>query len=259
MIKNTVLSILALFPLMVFAVVDTRSAGYTRVDEDFKTPGTGFELKIERAYNSRSLYNGIFGYGWCSNFETRLDTLPGNIIRGVECGAGMEIVYRPKTQGLNINEQVKSIVSEVKKRRKINEVQLKKLTKDLKQSQTLRSDFMTALQLKGKITAGLKYYANGRSNEYIESKNNKFYRYLPNGVSEVFNSDGSLSRIYDKFGNYIDFTWIQSKITITDNKGRRLILTLDSSNGKVKEARFGKKWWQNTNMTGKKISGKFGA
>lgn len=241
MIKNTAFSILSFLPLMVFSVVDTRSAGYTRVDEDFETPGTGFELKIERAYNSRSLYNGIFGYGWCSNFETRLDTLPGNIIRGVECGAGMEIVYRPKTQGLNIDEQVKSIISEVKKRRKVNKAQLKKLTRDLKQSQTLRSDFITALQLKGKITAGLKYYANGRSNEYIESKNNKFYRYLPNGVSEVFNSDGSLSRIYDKFGNYIDFTWTQSKITITDNKGRRLILTLNPSNGKVKEAHFGKK------------------
>ena len=150
--------------------------------------------------------------------------------------------YRPKTQdvGEQIKSQVKGIINEVKKRRKINKTQLKKLTKDLNQSQTLRSDFMTALQLKGKITAGLKYYANGRSNEYIESKNNKFYRYLPNGVSEVFNSDGSLSRIYDKFGNYIDFTWTQSKITITDNKGRRLILTLNSSTGKVKEARFGK-------------------
>lgn len=240
MIKNTLLFNLFFLSLTVSAVVDTRSAGYTRVDEDFKTPGTGFELKIERAYGSRSLYNGIFGYGWCSNFETRLDTLPGNIIRGVECGGGMEIVYRPKTQGLNIDEQVNSIVSEVKKRRKISSAKLKKLTKDLTQSQTLRSDFMTALQLKGKITAGLKYYANGRSNEYIESKNNKFYRYLPNGVSEVFNNEGSLSRIYDKFGNYIDFTWAQSKITITDNKGRRLALILNPSNGKIKEARFGK-------------------
>ena len=92
-------SLTAFFPLTVFAVVDTRSAGYTRVDEDFKNPGTGFELKIERAYNSRSLYNGIFGYGWCSNFETRLDTLPGNIIRGVECGGGMEIVLSPENTG----------------------------------------------------------------------------------------------------------------------------------------------------------------
>lgn len=241
MMKHFLFLILFFFSLAVFAVVDTRSAGYTRVDEDFKVSGTGFELKIERAYGSRSLYNGIFGYGWCSNFETRIDTLPGNIIRGVECGGGMEIVYRSKKQVFNIDVQVKSIVSEVKKKRKISKSELKKLEKDLKQSQTLRNDFLTALQLKGKVTAGLKYYANGRSNEYVESKNNKFYRYLPNGVSEVFNSEGVLSRIYDRFGNYVDFKWTQSKITIADNKGRRLILVLNSSTGKVKEAYFGKK------------------
>ena len=186
--KNYITVFIALFFFSVtsFAVVDTRSAGYSRVDEDFRVSGSGFELKIERASSSRSLYNGIFGYGWCSNFETRLDTLPGNIMRGVECGGGMEIIYRPKKQGLNIDKQVQSILAEVKKRRKMSKKQLQKLEKDLKQSQTLRNDFITALQLKGKVTPGLKYYANGRSNEYIEFKNNKFHRYLPNGVSEVF-------------------------------------------------------------------------
>lgn len=240
MIRNTFL-LLFFLPLASQAIVDTRSAGYTKVQEDFRAPGSGFELKIERAYNSRSLYNGIFGYGWCSNFETRLDTLPGNLIRGVECGGGMEIIYHPKNQGLNIDKQVASILAEVKKRRKVDKTTLAKLEKDLKQSQTLRNDFLTQLNLKAKVTSGLKYYANGRFNEYVESKNNKFYRHLPNGVSEVFDSEGALVRVYDKFGNYIDFTRSRSKIIITDNKGRRMTLILDPSTGKVKEARFGKK------------------
>lgn len=239
MIKKISVLISFFFPLFASAVVDTRSAGYTRVDEDFRAGGAGFDLKIERASGSRSLYNGIFGYGWCSNFETRLSTLPGNIIRGVECGGGMEIIYRAKNQGLNISTQVSSILAEVKKRQKLDKKTLQKLEKDLRQSQTLRSDFLTALpELKGKVTAGVKYYANGRSSEYVEFKNNKFYRYLPNQVSEVFTSDGRLSRIYDKFGNYIDFTWRRDKIIVTDNKGRRLSLILDPNTGKVKEARF---------------------
>ena len=241
MIKKISLFTSFLFSLSSLAITDTRSAGYSRVDKVFQAVGTGFELKVEIAYNSRSLYNGLFGYGWCSNFETRLDTLPGNIIRGVECGGGMEINYHPKKQGLNIDTQVNVILTELKKRRKMNKKTLQKLERDLRQSQTLRNDFLTALQLKGKVTSGLKYYANGRSNEYIISKNNKFHRHLPNGVSEVFDSEGRLSRVYDKFGNYIDFSWSRNKVTVMDNKGRQLHLILDTSTGKVKEARFGKR------------------
>ena len=149
MIKNTFLMLFFL-PLTILAIIDTRSAGYTKVQEDFRASGSGFELKVERAYNSRSLYNGIFGYGWCSNFETRLDTLPGNIIRGVECGGGMEIIYRPKNQGLNIVKQVSSILAEVKKRKKVDKNTLAALEKDLKQSQTLRNDFLTQFKTQGK-------------------------------------------------------------------------------------------------------------
>ena len=226
-----------------FALVDTRSAGYTQVQEHFKSVGPGFELKIEAAYNSRSLYNGIFGYGWCSNLETRLDTLPGNVIRGVECGGGMEILYHPK--GLDSAEaasrQTESIIKATLQRRKMDPKTLAGLRRDLIKSQTLRNDFLTALELKAKVTQGLKYYAGGRFNEYVESKGGKFFRHLPNGVSEVFAGSGALIKVYDKFGNFIDITRGRRNITVTDNRGRRLVLILDSSTGKVREARFQKK------------------
>ena len=234
--------------------MDTRSAGYNRVEEDFQVPGTGFELKIQRAYNSRSLYNGIFGYSWCSNLETRLDTLPGNIIRGVECGGGLEIIYYPKKQGLNINTQMNSILTELKKRRKMDKKTCKNWEKNLKQSQTLRNDFLTALKLKGEATPQMKYYANGRSNEYIVFKNNKLHRYLSSGVSQVFDIEGRLSRVYDKFGNYIDFSWRKNKVTVIDNQGQQLNLILDTLTGKVKEAGLENSLLQNTNRMGRGIS-----
>ena len=230
----------AFFAPSAAALVDTRSAGYTQVREHFKAPGPGFELKIEAAYNSRSLYNGILGYGWCSNLETRLDALPGNVIRGVECGGGMEILYHTKGQAkaLAPARQTESIIQETLKRRKMSQKTIASLRADLMKSQTLRSDFLTALGLKAKVVQGMKYYANGRVNEYVESKSGKFVRHLPNGVSEVFASDGSLAKIYDKFGAFIDIKRSRKKIEVTDNKGRRLVLLLDPITGKVKEARF---------------------
>ncbi len=34
---------------------------------------------LSRTYNSRSLWNGIFGFGWCADFEKRLDVKSGKI------------------------------------------------------------------------------------------------------------------------------------------------------------------------------------
>ena len=67
--KKMFFLIAAFFPLSVFGIVDTRSAGYSKTFVDFRSPGTGFLLTAERTYNSRSLYNGLFGFGWCSNLE----------------------------------------------------------------------------------------------------------------------------------------------------------------------------------------------
>lgn len=56
------------------AVVDLSIANYsdTWTDMEYVDSGTAL-LTIERAYNSRSLFDGIFGFGWCSDFETRLE------------------------------------------------------------------------------------------------------------------------------------------------------------------------------------------
>ena len=63
-----------------YAIVDMNSAAYSNVWTDIAVPGTGYDLKVVRAYKSRTLFNGIFGFGWCSTFETKLEpTSEGNI------------------------------------------------------------------------------------------------------------------------------------------------------------------------------------
>ena len=223
-------------PVVSLAVVDTQSAGYSKTFVDFKSEGAGFPLKVERTYNSRSLYNGLFGFGWCSNFETRLTALPDNSVKSVECGGGLEIFYYPKNKSGNVDLQVRLILKGIRKSAQLSSAQLKTLKKDLLQSQTLRADFMGALDIKGKIKPGVKYYANGRASEYVVLREGGLTRYLPNGITEVFNRAGRLVRAFDRAGNRISITWGKKEVLITDNRGRRLQFILGS--GKIKRIKF---------------------
>ena len=92
---------LFLCPFFASAVVDTKSAGYSKTYIDFNFAIEKYGFKLERAYNSRSIYNGLFGFGWCSNLETVLMVLPDNSVKVTECGGGMEVFLfskKPKTK-----------------------------------------------------------------------------------------------------------------------------------------------------------------
>ncbi len=225
-----------------FGIVDIRSAGYSKTFIDFKTENSGFNFKVERTYNSRSLFNGLFGFGWCSNFETQLEVLPDNSLKIAECGGGLEVFYYPKNKKANVSIQVDLILKEIKKSKTVkNPKSVRQLKKDLIQSQTLRADFLKALNIKGKVTKGVVYYANGKTSEFITVQSGTYRRHLPNGVSEVFNSKGQMIKSFDQFGNVIDVSWQPKAVRVIDGLGRQLKLNLDSRTKKVKSITFGKK------------------
>lgn len=78
-----------------WALVDTKNANYSQSWIDLELPGAGYDLKVQRTYNSRTLYEGIFGFGWCSNFETSLSVAAQSVTL-TECGAGQETVFTMK-------------------------------------------------------------------------------------------------------------------------------------------------------------------
>ena len=65
--KKTLLAIAVLFSAQAHALVDMKNANYSNTWIDMDVPGSGYDLKIVRTYNSRSLFNGMFGFGWCSD------------------------------------------------------------------------------------------------------------------------------------------------------------------------------------------------
>ena len=83
--SSLVLTLLLLVTFKTFnsnAIVDMKNANYSNTWVDFELEGTGYDLKLERTYNSRTLFNGIFGFGWCTNFETKLEvTAESNLFK----------------------------------------------------------------------------------------------------------------------------------------------------------------------------------
>lgn len=98
MFKQKIISLFVLFlSVQSFAAIDMKNANYTNTWTDLIVPGSGYDFKIARTYNSRVLFNGIFGFGWCSDFETNIDVKP-DAVRLTECGGGQEVLYKLKSK-----------------------------------------------------------------------------------------------------------------------------------------------------------------
>ena len=231
---------LFVYPFFSFGIVDTRSAGYSKTFVDFLATDSSYPMEINRTYNSRSIYNGLFGFGWCSNFETRLSVLPDQSIKIVECGGGMEILYHLPGKNPDVQMYVDQILAELKKRKvKMPASKLQKLREDLLNSQNLRADFLKSLDIKGKALRGKKYLAKGRAKETLVYTSRGYRRLLPNGYEELFNNEGRLIESRYK-GSKIEISWADKKVEIMDDTGNKLLLPLNKA-GKVTQVLYNKK------------------
>lgn len=55
------------------AEVNLQEASFIQKQNDFRLP------LMARTYNSRSLWMGVYGFGWCAEFEKRVDPLSGQL------------------------------------------------------------------------------------------------------------------------------------------------------------------------------------
>ena len=224
--NTTTVLLLFVFQAYIFqaqGLMDTKSANYTKTFVDVALPGSGLPLMIERTYNSRSLYNGMFGYGWCSNLETRLEVLPDDTLMVVECGGGAEIPYATKNSQGNRAVLQGKIMAEVKKKKGLTSKYIAQVERDLKRSSLLQSELIRAFGLRGKAKNGQTYHAVGRQNERVQFNGQQYKRFMANGEIQVFNRQGQLIQEKDRSGNWVRIKRKRGKIaTVMDSRGRRL-------------------------------------
>jgi len=222
-----------------YALVDMKNANFSESWTDMTVPGVGYDLRINRTYNSRSLFDGIFGFGWCSDFETKVEVTPEGALRLTECGAGMETVYTSKNFSPNrVKQTIKMIVDEVRKRRpELKPDYFTNLEKELKSNENLREEFARQLNLRGKLEEGQVYLANGREAESISVKNGVYRRSLTDGTAQAFDvTTGRMVQLYDKNQNYLKLVWTNGILqSVSDNMGRKLTFTFNSTSKKVEK------------------------
>ena len=203
------------------SMIDLKNSNFSDVWTDIILPGSGFELKIERTYNSRTIFSGIFGFGWCSNFETTLAVSMVNTIVLTECGAGQRIDYGVPVPSKHVNAILRKHIKNRNPGR--SESQMLGLKEDLITDIALREELARRLKLKGEVIEGKFYRANGTGAEYIYFEDDKYTRVKTNWERGIFDIEGRLIKLHDLHGNFLEFSYEGKKIDkVSDNFGRSL-------------------------------------
>lgn len=224
-----------LFSLSAQALVDMKNANFSDYWVDIILPGKKTDLKIDRTYSSRSLFSGIFGFGWCSSLEVKIDiTLEGNLVLN-ECD-GLAINFYPANYNTKlINTSVNKITALLKKKY-INKTD--KYFEDLKKQ--MRSDHKLRSQLAGEVgfkiptTKNSVFLANGKEIDKISFDGRYYIRTLPDRSMQKFDSDGRLVYLYDQKKNYLKISYKDTAIShVSTNEGLKVTF-IYGTNNKIK-------------------------
>jgi YD repeat-containing protein len=234
------------------ALVDMNNASYSNTWVDMDLPGGGYEMKIVRAYKSRTLYNGMFGFGWCSNFETKLETTSEGNIKISECGDGQEIIYSAREiSKKDVDTTITQIMTKMKADPKIKATSpdyFKKISTQLSEDDEQRAQFARQYGVIVPIKEGTKFMANGKEVENVVLTKTFYTRNLPDGSFQRFDLNGRITHMYDKNGNFLKFEYDKDMLKeLEDNNSRKLafkyypnkkVKQITGPNGLISEYKF---------------------
>lgn len=208
------------------ATVDMKNANYTESYIDVQVAGSGYSLKVQRIYNSRTVFSGMFGFGWCSEFETSVEKTPEGYLKLQECGAGQEITYKPKNDAGNSVEKTVAAVVEFYKKTNPNagNESLETLREQLRNDSSLRNRWAKQAGFAASdVKKGTVFASDNLEVETIEFDGTQYTRNLVDGAAQRFNPAGKLTALYDKNGNFLKINYSGDTIKeIVDNTGKKL-------------------------------------
>lgn len=84
-------------PFSSYGGVNIKDATFYETWRDLRSPGGATALDLKRTYKSRSLGNGFFAFGWCSNIEKSLTVIGPDKITLKDCEFAEDKVFEKVT------------------------------------------------------------------------------------------------------------------------------------------------------------------
>ncbi|MEK6705928.1 MAG: DUF6531 domain-containing protein [Bdellovibrionota bacterium] len=229
--------------LLVFCVMDSASANVSLKNGNFFMTYTdivypgGFEPKIERVYNSKTSFHGIFGWGWGTEYEAYLSVSADGSVVVHEYGGGADNRFNPeKFSSEELGKAADTIAESAQKAGVIGSAdQLAKYKEKLRSDASFRNDEWEKLIHQGRVNGrqindGARLQSNRFSYQYITKVSGGYVRTFDSGKIEKFNESGKLVRLSDKNNNYIEIVYRKDGLIekILDNFNRKMFFTFNS-------------------------------
>ena len=240
-ISLLVLAFLAL-PSTGHALVAITNGNYFTgfIDINHPTAGVGYQLKIERTYNSRSQYDGIFGYGWGTEFESFLIPAADGSVVIQESGGGEKTRFTPKAfDSGNMSKYVNELVK-ARQKKKVG-FDIAQYKKKLLGDADYRDEQGRTLGLMPSLPVGTKLYSSQRGDKQVVTVIKKgFVRRYGDGRQNFFTTRGKVRDFgVDLRRRTLDGVYL---ITVYNDPIKKVKLTFkyDTSNGQLKSISDGK-------------------
>jgi YD repeat-containing protein len=192
---------------------------------DIVVPGGGKKLEITRTYNSKSTEVGWFGFGWGSEFETRLEVSADGSIMVHEHGSGSKTRFTPKTAIDPVAASTK-IVNEMKKKTALSEKAASELIQKLAGNAELRHTYAQNFGVQSTVAPGSVLFSSDRGPQELHVTKEGFRRSHSDGRQDYFNNDGQLVKISDKSGYVVGFTYKNGQLeSIKDSQAKQIFFS----------------------------------
>ncbi len=210
---------------MAFAGVNLKNGNFYISYTDIVVPGGGKKLEITRTYNSKSTDVGWFGFGWGSEFETRLELSADGSVVIHEHGSGAKSRFTPKA-AIDPVAAASKIVAEMKKKTALSETATADLVKKLAANAELRHTYALNFGVQTSVAAGTVLYSDDRGPQQLHVLKDGYRRAHGDGRQDYFNKDGQLVKIADKSDYSISFIYKNGNLdSIKDSQAKQIFFS----------------------------------
>jgi YD repeat-containing protein len=193
----------------------------------------GFELSVERVYNSKSPFKGLFGVGWGMEYEMYVQPTGDGSVIVHEYGGGAENLFVPaEPDAAMLAVVTQSIMRAALRARDIPASDTLSFKKRLSSDAIFRNDEWTKYVKSGdvlprRLPAGTQLRSDRFAKQILTRTATGYSRALENGRVELYDDAGHLVRISDSNNNSIDLAYDAAGhlSTIKDNAGHTLRFT----------------------------------